>query len=193
MDDCPQGNNCLAGACKPALASCAEQKSVHGSPDGEYWINPGSPVRVYCDMQLGAVLCSETPTARTGKTREGSALTAQFMSVLKHAEGTCELWALRASNEYPLDFYNDHFSTGWNVCSALGFKAVAKTTGCFFGSAYGNCGYSIGSSYYRYGTSCSGCTQNNGQYATYVLQGYMNTATVATDYAGNARLTCKMK
>jgi hypothetical protein len=69
----------------------------------------------------------------------------------------------------------------------------SATSGCSFGAAYGNCGYPSGTSYYRYGTLCSGCSQNNGPYASYVLQGYMNTASVATDFAGNNRLTCKVK
>jgi hypothetical protein len=196
MDDCASGNNCVAGACTPATTSCTQEKALHGSPDGEYWINPsGTPQRVYCDMQLGVVLCSETATLNSGQTRDGSHLPIQMMSVLNHAQGTCDLWALRATDKFPIDFYSDNFGTGLNTCSAIGFKSVAKATGCLFGSSngYGNCGYDIGTNYYRYGTNCSGCSQYNGLYPSYQLQGYMFTATVATDFAGNQRLSCKMK
>ena len=51
----------------------------------------------------------------------------------------------------------------------------------------------MGTSYYRYGNWCSGCSKNNGQYKSYVLQGYMNSAGVISTFNGKTRSRCKIR
>ena len=73
-DQCPRGQNCIDGSCRGAVTSCAAHKAAwpHAG-DGLYWVAPGGVVHLaYCDMAIGAELCSDTAASHTGHTREGS-------------------------------------------------------------------------------------------------------------------------
>lgn len=191
IDDCQSGNNCVAGACVPALTSCAAQKARYGSTDGEFWLlRDGLPVLSYCDMAAEVTLCTETVSDVTGRSRDGAALTVLMKTQLNHAAGTCDLWAVRANDGYPLD----NFTT--DSCTNLGFKGVTSIAGCQFGSAYSpaDCGFGLAANkLYRYGVACSGCTLNNGTFPVYTLQGVMNTAGVLTNFSGTKRMVCKVR
>ena len=197
LDHCNKAFNCVTGKCVAARSSCASQKNTYSSSgDGVYWIGSGSSaVRVYCDMQLKSTLCSEVQGTRSGKTREGSKLNIKMVNRLLYSAGVCELWALRSSSgNYPIDTLRKVAGQTMSTCAALGFKANDKLNNCYFGATYkSNCGFPIGTKYYRWGNMCSGCTQYNGSHKTYRLQGYMNSASVITTYSGSKRSRCKVK
>jgi len=197
LDDCAAGSNCQGGKCVAAQASCAAQRTAYPtSKDGVYWVGPAtSPYRAYCDMQLQAELCAETPGSHAGKTREGSGLAYTMTSQLLYSAGVCELWALRATTDgYPLDRLHKVAGLTMTTCAALGFVADGALGTCGFGSNYkSDCGFPISSNYYRYGNLCNGCSKNDGPHAAYVLQGYMGTASVLTSVDGKTRTRCKVK
>ena len=198
IDHCAAANNCNSGKCGAAKASCSAQAgSYPAAKDGEYWIAPatGSPYRAYCDMQLKVELCAEKQGAHQGKTREGSALAYTMTSVLLHGKGVCQLWAIRATKDnYPIDSLNAVAGQKMKTCAALGFIADDKLGSCLFGNSYSsNCGFPVKASYYRYGNLCSGCSKNNGQYKSYVLQGYMSSASVLSTMGGKTRTSCKIR
>jgi hypothetical protein len=194
IDDCASGSNCVAGACVAAQASCALQKMTYpSSGDGEYWISPGgNPTRAYCDMQLQVALCTEAQGVAQGQTREGSALVYQMTSLLKHVDGTCELWAIRGLDNYPIDLLNPELGQTLGTCQALGFVADGTIDGCAYGAANTNCGYTVGV-LHRYGNLCGGCKLNDGPFRNYVLQGPMNTASVLSSFDGAKRARCKIR
>ena len=130
-----------------------------------------------------------------GKTREGSKLDYVMTSVLLYSKGVCEIWAVRAvKDNYPVDHLGKNKGQTLSTCQALGFIANDKMSSCKFGDSYpSNCGFPIKTSYYRYGTGCTGCTKNNGYYKSYVLQGYMHSASVISTMNGKTRSRCKVK
>ncbi|MDC0740755.1 hypothetical protein [Polyangium mundeleinium] len=100
----------------------------------------------------------------------------------------------RASgNNRPLDRLNAVGGQTMKTCKALGFIDDDTLGTCLFGAATTTCGYDVSSGYYRYGNSCQGCTLNTGPFATYVLQGPMNTASVLSSMDGSMRNRCKAR
>jgi hypothetical protein len=176
-------------------ASCAAQKTADsGSGDGIYWINPGAgAIQTYCDMAQKVALCATVQGTHTGATRDASHLGYSMSSVLDPAAGTCEFWALECTADgYPLDGLGVVAGNTMTTCQALGFMGDdSLLSGCPFGSAYSNCGFTAG--VYRYGNSCSGCTTNDGQFSRYVLQGPMTYASVITSHDGATRSRCSVR
>ena len=197
ITDCSKGYNCVTGGCVAARSSCASQKSAYSaSKDGVYWIKPAAGLtRAYCDMTQKTDLCRETQMTRTGKMRDGSGLPYKMVSKLNWSGRYCEVWAVRhSSNNYPFDTLRKVKGQTLNTCQGMGFKTNHTIKSCKFGSSYkSNCGFPIGTNYYRYGNACSGCTKYNGQYKTYKLQGYMSSASVISTYNGSTRSRCKIE
>ena len=197
--DCARGANCAAGRCLPAPVSCRAFKADHpAAGDGVYWINPsGVPLRAYCDMRERIELCTELEAEHRGVTRDPARLVFTMMSVLDAGEGTCRLWALRASDGYPIDtFVRSDPAQARDTCALLGFVSTASLTQCSYGSdaaqGYSKCGFPIGT-YMRWGTSCSGCQQNDGEHDRYVLQGPMIRGQILGTFDGSRFLRCKVR
>lgn len=196
---CGAGLNCVSNhtQCRPSVQSCAATKQLYAdSTDGEYWLQPvgGNAYRAYCDMRLGTELCTESQGARSGRTRDASALNYSMTNQLLPLLGVCELWALRASDGYPFDRLGAQGGQGMSTCQALGFLGDDDLGGgCFFGSALAaKCGYSV-PSYLRYGNACAGCGMNDGIWPRFMLQGPMSGAQVLTDVAGTVRMRCRYR
>jgi hypothetical protein len=194
IDGCATGWNCIASHCTPATSSCAAESAAHGSPDGEYWITPGgSPTRAYCDMSQKVALCTETQGTAASRTRDGAVLPYSMVSVLNHAAGTCSIWAVKnQSDGYPLDNLVVQLSNHLSSCQALGFIADGTLGSCAYGASYTHCGFS-NSLYFRYGNLCTGCTQFNGSWSQFVLQGPMTTAHVMSSADGLVKTTCRIR
>jgi hypothetical protein len=188
---------CVSGSCTRPTSCCQIHSLAPQRGDGEYELSngAGSLVSTYCDMQLcislPGELCSAVEGDHEGRTRDDSRLPFLVRSVLT-VNGTCELWALRAKSDgHPLDDLIATTGLTLTTCQALGFKGDAQLGGCAFGSGAGSCGFS--SSTYRYGNHCSGCTQNDGTYPKYVLQGPMTTAKVISTMSGTTRTSCRTR
>lgn len=179
------------------LTSCASLKvAFPGLPDGEYLINPtgNMPIYAYCDMALGAELCTEVQGVHQGRTRDGSNINYIMTSVLDRAAGLCSMWAIRAVNDgRPFDSLNPTANPSMGTCQAFGFVGDGSFNRCLFGSYNGTCGYNMSSGYYRYGNACSGCTLNDGLYTTYRLQGAMMNAAVLSSMDGSYRSSCRTR
>jgi hypothetical protein len=196
LDDCPVGKNCQGGACVDATVGCSAQKSAYPqSPDGIYWIvQAGVPEHAFCDMELEVELCTESSGEHIGRTREGSGLDFAMSSVLLYGQGLCKTWALRGSNGYPLTALNPAGHPTLGTCAALGFVSDGTSGACPYGTSTGfsACGYSVTSTY-QYGNVCLGCAQGAGTFATYVLQGPINTGYVLSNFDGTTATTCRIR
>jgi hypothetical protein len=195
LDDCAEGQNCVGSACEPALADCAALKqAVPGASDGVYWIAPGGKrQRAYCDMQIGMALCTDEVAAHGGKARDGSGLALAFTSVLSRDAASCDLWALRASDGYPMIELFHNGMTTMNTCQALGFLDDVQLGQCAYGTGFNStCGFTV-SSTLGYGNHCSGCMMNDHDYPHWVLQGPMITSNVLTDASGTTRTRCRTR
>lgn len=191
---CSAGQNCVANhtTCAPGQPSCAATRQSYPElTDGEYWLQPvgGQPYRAYCDMRVGADLCTEVQGTRQGRTRDASNLNFSMTSVLLPQLGVCELWGLRAADGYPLDRL---WGAPLSTCQALGFLGDDSLAMCEFGSGASKCGFPV-SNYYRHGNACSGCEVNSGSYSRYVVQGPMYAAVIMTDMDGSVRARCRYR
>jgi len=197
IDQCPRGQNCIGGFCQGAVASCAAQKTASpGARDGLYWLAESSGVHLaYCDMALGRELCTDTQATHTGKTREGSNLAFSMVSQLSADGSICELWALRASDGYPLGrFAKDVAGITLNQCQALGFVDDSALGQCSYGTdpGYTNCGYAV-TPLYAYGHKCTGCMLNPGTFTHYVKMGPFTSGATLTTVDGVTRARCKTR
>jgi hypothetical protein len=198
IDDCPRGSNCVNTSCQPAVASCAAHKAAFPQAgDGVYWIagSDGTPHLTYCDMRLGAALCSDERGDHTGKTREGSKLTFNLTSVLTSDGKSCELWALRAADGFPLGvFAKDVPGITLGQCETLGFPKDGVLGECKYGSAsgYSNCGYQV-TPLYAYGHRCVMCTLNTGTFTVYTKMGPFTNGAALTSFDGSTRASCLVR
>jgi len=197
FDGCPAGQNCIDGQCRGAVASCAAHKQAWPKAgDGVYWIVSGGQNHLaYCDMALGTELCTDVMGAHSGKTREGSNLAFSLVSLLSADGRSCELWALRANDGFPLgQFAKDVPGITLGQCQALGFLDDLALGGCQYGTdtGYSNCGFAV-SPLYAYGHKCTGCQLNSGTFTHYVKMGPFTTALVLTSNDGTTRARCKTR
>jgi hypothetical protein len=172
---CAAGLNCIADNVCAAATSCAQIKTQKpGAADGVYWVKVGAAQQqVYCDMRIGAILCSTVRGEHAGKTRIGPEVPFKLSSELDVGAGTCRIWAVRhAVDGYPFDKI-DPPST--STCQALGFKpgdggfklGASINRSCPYGSnpsPYSDCGFGGpdhrfgGRGFYKWGNTCKVCT-----------------------------------
>ena len=198
LADCPRGQNCSGGRCVPAPASCLGVKNDNAAAaDGVYWISPGGvPQRAYCDMRQRLELCTEVTGERHGVMRDATGLIYRMVSSLDVTLGLCKLWAVRSQADgYPLD--RDRrtiLALQRDTCQLLGFKSTAAVGECKFGDAAGSstCGFPV-ARYFRWGTLCSGCTQNNGEHERFLLQGVIHSGLVMSNWSGSIYTTCRVQ
>jgi hypothetical protein len=197
---CASAQNCVVGQCQTALASCAAQKAAFPqSTDGVYWIVPSSgPQLAYCDMKLGTELCTQSTATHTGRTREGSNLAYSMISVLTDNATACDVWAVRASDGFPLgpldkDPANNILLT---QCQTLGFIDDLALGNCRYGTdsanGYTNCGYTV-SPLYAWGHICMACDLGNGTFNHYVKMGPFTDGKALTSVDGATRARCKTR
>jgi hypothetical protein len=195
--DCAAGTNCVGGSCRAAAVDCAAQKQAFAdAADGVYWIAPGGPgsdtLRVYCDMHLGtpATLCSAEATRHVGKTRDGSNLPIQFISVFTDDSATvCRIWAVQSLDSYPLGRRPPDKMP--NTCQSLGFADDEVIgDGCLFGSNSSDCGYA-GAHFYCYGHVCDSCQVGKGSHEQYTFMGPFTDGRALTNVAGTIAATCR--
>jgi hypothetical protein len=199
-EDCPAGENCAAGFCEPAPATCAEVKTHDpAAGNGVYWLRGARTERVYCNMQMKppAALCAETAGVHDGTTREGSNLHFRLSSQLELAQGTCRIWGVHHPEDgWPLDQLNDTPTVNLSTCRALGFtdddSGIARM--CKYGGnpGYTHCGFA-GSGFYKWANWCMGCAMNDGQHPTYVLQGYVYVSTIPWNTDGSISSRCHVR
>jgi hypothetical protein len=198
LTDCPRGYNCNGGKCAPAAVSCQGHKNDYPpAPDGIYWINPGGvPLRAYCDMRHRLELCTEITAERRGIMRDATGLIYRMVSSLDVALGLCKLWAVRSEADgYPIDRdRRTNPALVRDTCQVLGFKSTGTLGNCNFGDSEGNssCGFPV-ARFFRWGTLCSGCTQNNGEHERFVLQGVMHAGDVISNWTGSIHTTCRVR
>jgi hypothetical protein len=194
---CASAQNCVDSQCRDAQPSCAAQKAAFPrGADGVYWIAPSSgPQLAYCDMTLGAELCTQSTAMHSGRTREGSSLGFTMMSVLTDGGNACDLWAVRASDGFPLGLFSKDLP-GITVgqCQALGFAGDLALGTCHYGTdsaaGYTNCGFAV-SPLYAYGHHCVSCMLNTGDFTHYVKMGPFTDGEVLTSVDGATRARCK--
>jgi hypothetical protein len=99
---------------------------------------PGTPIRAYCDMQLGQDICDQNLGTHTGQMRDGSEIAYEMSSVLDAS--VCAFSDLRgATNGAP-------FILTVNMCGVMGFASgdPSSPTSCVFGPQGDDaCGYSV--------------------------------------------------
>jgi hypothetical protein len=106
---CGAGLNCIAGNVCAGATSCGQIKTQKpGAADGVYWVKVGATdQQVYCDLRIGAILCSTVRGEHAGKTRIGPEVPFKLSSELDVGAGTCRIWAVRhAVDGYPFDKIN---------------------------------------------------------------------------------------
>lgn len=192
LDDCLAGENCVAGACVPALVSCAAQKNSYpASEDGVYWIAaPEATQRVYCDMQLSAELCGEVEAEHQGRTRDKATIGYTMTSVLLLSEGVCKIWAIRGTDlGHPFDRLQARGGVpAGQTCIALGFAGDGELGVCNYDQAGTTCGWST--PLQRYGNYCTGCTVNKGEFDRWTLQGPVSRGPLLSSKSGTTFTTC---
>jgi hypothetical protein len=197
---CVSTQNCIAGQCRVALASCAAQKAAAPqSTDGMYWIDTQSgPQLVYCDMKLGTELCTPgTPQQHTGRTREGSNLSFTMMSQFADSADSCDIWALQGTDGFPLGpFGKDLPGITLTQCQTLGFVDDVSLSECRYGTdtagGYSNCGFTV-TTYLAWGHHCSSCAMGNGDWTHYVKMGPFTDGKSLTNVSGTIRARCKTR
>lgn len=197
LEDCPAGYNCVAKLCRSASVSCAAHKSAWpGAADGVYWIAPSEvPELAYCDMHLGAELCTTRQHSHNGKTREGSGLAFSLTSVLSADGRTCDLWAVHASDGFPLGVWEKEDNEAkLTQCQVLGFLADVAIGECPYGSSsgYSNCGFPV-VPLYAYGHQCENCKLNPGTFKRYTKMGPFTGGSVLSSVDGTVRARCKTR
>jgi hypothetical protein len=194
---CASAQNCVLGQCRDALPSCAAQKATWPQGgDGVYWIVPSSgPQLAYCDLALGTELCTQSAASHTGRTREGSNLTFTMTSVLTDGGNACDVWAVRASDGFPLgQFAKDLPGITMGQCQALGFVDDLALGVCQYGTdtGFSNCGFNV-TPLYAYGHKCTNCTLNTGNFTHYVKMGPFTDGFVLSSVDGATRARCKTR
>jgi len=145
-------------------------------------------------MTLPGELCTEVQEEHRGRTHEGSRLDFLMQSVLVPEKGVCSIWALRTAEDgkpfFPLAQVAGNTLSS---CEAFGFIADGTVSACRYGdnAGYSDCGFPS-AKFYGYGNRCSGCTQNDGTYKKYVLQGVIHSGSVIGDFSGSVRASCKI-
>jgi hypothetical protein len=195
--DCPTGENCVQQLCRPAVASCAAHKAAFtAATDGIYWIAPGgSPLLAYCDMSVRTELCTTQQGSHTGQTREGSATPFSMTSQLAADGTTCDLWAVRASDGFPLGVWaKPDNSLSLTQCAALGLVDDVAISQCPYGTSapYSNCGFNV-SPLYAYGHECINCALHQGTFTQYTKMGPFTTGAVLSSVDGTTRARCKTR
>jgi hypothetical protein len=196
--DCANGTNCIGSVCLPAVESCAAHKAAWPqSGDGVYWIGAaGATHLTYCDMQLGAALCSDTRTSHSGKTRDGAKLAFTMNSVLSADGKSCDLWTLRATDGFPLGVVDktENPSIVLGQCETLGFLGDVSVSQCNYGTAsgYSNCGYAV-SPLYAYGHRCVMCMLGTGTWSSYTKMGPFTNGATLTSFDDSKRATCRTR
>ncbi|MFZ5893610.1 MAG: hypothetical protein ACOY0T_21285 [Myxococcota bacterium] len=198
--DCPEGQNCEAGTCVPALQNCARHKSKYPSAsDGVYWIQGvAGPLLAFCDMRERSELCTQERGSRSGRLRDASGLGYSMTSLLIAEESRCEIYNLVVGDGYPL---SPAVGTSFDTCQALGFVRDSLIQQCQYGDAIGggstsyadDCGYDI-DAYRIYGTYCTGCTEEgDGAYDHYVRQGPIHWGQTIATADGSVRSYCAIE
>src|SRR5207302_8410517 len=134
--------------------------------DGVYWIDhtDGTTRLAYCDMTLRTELCTTKQEAHSGQTREGSKTNYNMTSVLAADGRSCDVWAVRAGDGFPLGVWAKEYNAAMvKQCPALGFVDDIAITSCPYGSGsgYSNCGFPV-VPLYAYGHECQNCMLNQG-------------------------------
>jgi hypothetical protein len=197
-NECESGFNCFSGRCEAAPLNCNALKTDHpAASDGIYWIQPGPvPMRVYCDMRERLELCSEREEEHKGFARDASHLHFVMHSVLDLNAGVCKLWALRSvTGNWPLEAFNRALPANQrDTCVLLGFKGTSSLGRCPFGDAAPNtnCGFAS-ANYLRWGTTCSGCQQNDGEHDRFTLQGPIHTGHILSNTVGTIATRCRVR
>jgi hypothetical protein len=147
-------------------------------------------------MQVGVELCSENLGEHGGQVRDGSMLRYQMTSQLFWQEGWCKLWNVRdnTANGFPLDRVTNMQGFNSNAtCQVLGFVSDNAVDVCFYGTgSSSSCGYTV-SQTSRWGNFCNGCTDNNGYFNQYTLQGVFTSGTVMSSADGSVAARCNVR
>jgi hypothetical protein len=197
LDDCPTGYNCVDKLCRAAVAGCAAHKSAWPTAgDGVYWISPDGTSRLaYCDMAQRTELCTTRQETHSGKTREGSKTAFTMTSVLAADGRSCDLWAVRASDGFPLGVWAKEYNAAMiKQCPALGFVDDIALSSCPYGSGGGssNCGFPV-VPLYAYGHECMNCMLNQGTFTQYTKMGPFTNGAALSSVDGTVRARCKTR